>query len=211
MLLVRTIASLLLQTNCYLLIDEDTKQAVVIDAPFGIADQIASELQLHQATLTHVLLTHGHFDHTMDAPTLKQRFDVPILIHDDDRGFATDPESQGIPFELLGISTETFQPDGRLESLQSICVGNVICQIITTPGHTPGGICLYSASENRLFTGDTLFAGSWGRTDYAGGNEEMLRHSLKQLSEFPADTVFFPGHGQSSTIGNERWLARISI
>ncbi len=209
MLTLRTITSFLLQTNCYLLIDEPTKEAILIDAPAGISDDVAHELEKHQAQLSHVILTHGHFDHTMDVPILKRRFGADIWLHESDWPFASDPESQGIPFSYLGVEVESFKPDHILQDAQIISVGSTDLQIIQTPGHTPGGICVYGASENRLFTGDTLFAGTWGRTDYAGGDDSMIVKSLRLLSKIAPSTIFYPGHGQSSTIGSERWLSSV--
>ncbi|MHB1459752.1 MAG: MBL fold metallo-hydrolase [Armatimonadota bacterium] len=209
MLTLRTITSFLLQTNCYLLMDEPTHEAILIDAPAGICDQVAYELEKHQAKLSHVILTHGHFDHTMDAPLLKQRFGADIWLHESDWLFASDPESQGIPFSYLDVEVESFKPDHTLQDSQIISIGNTDFQVIQTPGHTPGGICLYGASENRLFTGDTLFAGTWGRTDYAGGDDNMIVKSLRKLGSIAQSTQFFPGHGQSSTIGSERWLSSL--
>ncbi len=209
MLTLRTITSLLLQTNCYLLVDEPSKEAVLIDAPDGITDQVARELDKYQARLTHIVLTHGHFDHTMDSPILKARFGSDIWMHEADWQFAIEPESQGIPFFYLGVEVDSFTPDHVLDTTQRISIGNTEYEIITTPGHTPGGICLYSASENRLFTGDTLFAGTWGRTDYAGGDETEMAKSLRQLGKMAPSTQFFPGHGQSSTICDEQWLSSV--
>lgn len=209
MLTLRTITSLLLQTNCYLLVDELSKEAVLIDAPDGIADQVTRELERHQATLTHVVLTHGHFDHTMDSPILKARFGADIWLHEADWQFATHPESQDIPFCYLGIEVDSFTPDRTLDTTQLISIGNTEYKIISTPGHTPGGICLYSAAENRLFTGDTLFAGTWGRTDYAGGDDIEIAKSLRQLNTIIPSTQFFPGHGRSSHIKDELWLSSV--
>ncbi len=211
MLRLSTFVSPLLDTNCYLLADDLTHEAVIIDAPYGAADLITPELTAADLKLTMIILTHGHFDHTLDAPSLKQRFDAPIYIHEADSRFLRYPQEQGIPFQALGIEVPSIEPDYCMNISKPISIGSVDYQLIETPGHTPGGICLYSADENRLFSGDTLFAGTWGRTDFTGGNDAIIQASLIRLNQLPADTAFYPGHGSSSTIGAERWLNQLSV
>ncbi|MGE5256005.1 MAG: MBL fold metallo-hydrolase [Hyphomicrobiales bacterium] len=171
---------------CYLVGCEKTRKAVVID-PGTDVERIVSEADQAGLAIRYIVNTHGHGDHTAGSAKLKALTGAPIIIH------ALDAE--GVP-----------QADIRLTGEQDLKVGEITFKIFHTPGHTPGGICLYA--EGNLFTGDTLFVGDSGRTDLPGGHRPTLGASIRRLMRLPDDTVVWPGHDYgptpSSTIGWEK-------
>jgi glyoxylase-like metal-dependent hydrolase (beta-lactamase superfamily II) len=171
---------------CYLVGCEKTRKAVVIDAGAD-AERIASEAEKEGLTIEYVVNTHGHGDHTAGSTRLKALTGAPIMMH--------------------ALDAEAFpQADIRLSDGEDLQVGAITFKILHTPGHTPGGICLYA--EGQLFTGDTLFVGDSGRTDLPGGHRPTLGASIRRLMQLPDDTVVWPGHDYgptpSSTIGWEK-------
>lgn len=175
-----------LGANCYIFGDDKTKEAVVID-PGGNASEIIEAVKSNLLKITAVINTHGHFDHTFDNEALRGYSKSPLLIHEDDG-------------EMLASPPDKYLKDGEVVS-----VGSLRLKVIHTPGHTRGSICLECASEKIIFTGDTLFAGGIGRTDLPGGSEKQIFSSInKKLLICPDDTTIYPGHGPSSTIGEEK-------
>jgi hydroxyacylglutathione hydrolase len=172
------------QANCYILGSKETREGVVID-PGDEALRIVKEIANAGLRITSILITHGHHDHTGAAKELKDILKAPVWIHQLD--------SPG-----LG-----FPPDGTLFDGQEIEVGTYRIKVIHTPGHSPGGVCLYAPGA--VFTGDTLFAGSIGRTDFPGGDHQQLIQGVREKI-FPLgdDLRVYPGHGPASTIGEER-------
>ncbi len=150
-----------------------------------------------------ILLTHSHWDHIADAALLKAHYQIPVLIHPDDAGNLERPGSDRLPCRLNipGVS-----PDGWLEEGAEIPVGALTFKVIHTPGHTPGGVCLYCAAHRLLLSGDTLFKGSMGTLALPTAQPQLMWNSLKKLARLPPDTKAFPGHGPSTTIGAESWL-----
>lgn len=177
-------------TNCYLLLDDETGAAAVVD-PGGSADDIASAVSRAGAKVEMILLTHGHFDHTGAVEKLRALWPgVPVYLHAADRAMLGDP--------IMPPLKETADyGEGDVLSLGSLKI-----QVLHTPGHTPGGVCLLVGDT--LFSGDTLFAGSMGRTDFEGGDEAALFASLKRLGELPGDLQVLPGHMGASTLERER-------
>jgi hydroxyacylglutathione hydrolase len=171
---------------CYLVGCEKTRKAVVID-PGTDVERIVSEADQARLSVQYIVNTHGHGDHTAGSAKLKALTGAAIIIHDLD--------AEGVP-----------QADIRLTGEQDLKVGEITFKIFHTPGHTPGGICLYA--EGNLFTGDTLFVGDSGRTDLPGGHRPTLGASIRRLMRLPDDTVVWPGHDYgptpSSTIGWEK-------
>ena len=172
------------QTNCYILGCKDTSQGLVID-PGDEVLRIVKEITRSGLTIKYILITHGHIDHVGGVPELQRITKAPVLIHRLDAG---------------GLRAT---PDGFLEEGRIIQVGNYSISVIHTPGHSPGGVCLYAPGA--VFSGDTLFAGSIGRTDFSGGSHELLVEGVRRKI-FPLgdDLRVYPGHGPESTIGRER-------
>lgn len=188
-----------LQVNCYILGCEKTRKAVVVD-PGGDVEQILALLQRLNLELQMVINTHGHFDHVGGNRKLLQATGVELLLHESDvvlLGMATQLAA------AYGLSTELSpEPQRLLSGGEIVTVGELEIKILHTPGHTPGGICLHV--EDQLIVGDTLFAGSIGRTDLPGGNHQQLIDGIREkLLPLPAKTVVHPGHGPTTTIGQE--------
>jgi glyoxylase-like metal-dependent hydrolase (beta-lactamase superfamily II) len=156
---------------------EQTREAMVID-PGSDVDRILAEAENRGLTITLIVNTHGHGDHTAGNAALKARTGATVVIHAEDAGGAT-------------------QADVLLDEETALKVGTLSFEVIHTPGHTPGGICLYA--EGNLFTGDTLFVGDSGRTDLAGGHRPTLGASIRRLMKLPDDTVVWPGHDYGPT------------
>ena len=180
-----------LGTNCYLLEDEHTRAAAVID-PGGDGARIEAQLRADGAELKRILLTHAHFDHTGGVAELHAAHpDVPVFLHPAD---ASRLGSQVFP--PIGAPTVPYG-DGDVVKL-----GDLDIQVLHTPGHTPGGVCLLVGDA--LFTGDTLFQGSMGRIDFEGGSYEDIMASLARLAHLPGDFRVLPGHMDASTLERER-------
>lgn len=177
-----------IQTNCYLVEDEATKKALVIDAG-GEPDSILALLDNKGLKLELIIATHGHFDHLEGIRRLKEKTGARFLMHQAD---------------LFGLkTTDTPQPDGFLSDSDIFKVGGLKFEVLHTPGHSPGGICLYNEKEKTLFSGDTLFQGTYGRVDLPFSDETAMISSLKRLLKLPPETMVYPGHGQETTIGAE--------
>jgi hydroxyacylglutathione hydrolase len=173
-----------LMVNCYIVGCKETKEAVVID-PGGDVPKIVSELVKKDLTVRYILNTHGHWDHTDGNDELKRITGAPLLTHAADAGKSSDGT------------------DGFLEEGQEIRFGTYCLRVLHTPGHSPGGVCFHSPGA--VFSGDTLFAGSIGRTDLPGGSyEDLLDGVRKKLFCMEDNTRVYPGHGPLSTIGQEK-------
>lgn len=186
--------------NCYILGCPETKKACVID-PGGEHEKILDALKVHDLTLEVIVLTHGHVDHIGGIAGLAKATGASVAIHEDDADMLVDPRinlSNG-----MGAGAVSLKADRLLKDGDRIDFGNLRLKVIHTPGHTPGGICL-KIGDN-LFTGDTLFLRSVGRTDLPGGDHNALIQSIKKkLYKLPEDTVVYPGHGPESSIGFEK-------
>ncbi len=189
-----------LETNCYILGDEKSKEAVVID-PGGDFEEIEQELEKLQLKVKYLILTHGHFDHTGALAQLKKTTGAEILIHSADAVMLSST-GQAQPFFLEG-SSEDCSADRMLQEGDKIRFGEYSLEVLHTPGHTPGGISL--VIDKIIFTGDTLFCGSVGRADLPGSSYKKLINSIRtKLLSRADDYVIYPGHGPESTIGGER-------
>lgn len=187
---------------CYLLGCEETGKGCVID-PGGDEDKILALCATEKITPEYIVCTHGHPDHVCGNAKIKKATGAKIVMHAEDADFFGRPEVKDY-FSMLGLP-ESPPADVRVKDGDTIQFGNVSLEVIHTPGHTPGGICLYHAPN--LFTGDTLFVEGVGRTDFPGGSTNQLLASIKKkLLTLPAETVVWPGHGYGgscSTIGQE--------
>ena len=186
-------------TNCYILVDNATRQAAVID-PGASADRILAKLKEIGATLSLIIDTHGHWDHIGANQALHDATGAPILIHALDAPLLGDRR-----LNCATLATKNFDggaADRLLKDGDVIDLGELRLTVIHTPGHTPGGICL--RTEDLLFTGDTLFYLSMGRTDLEGGDEAAIMASLARLSQIPEDLRVLPGHETFSTLAVEK-------
>ncbi|MCI6604834.1 MAG: MBL fold metallo-hydrolase [Clostridiales bacterium] len=179
-----------LETNCYLVSDEKSGLCAVID-PATRSAKILETVQAHGWRVGCILLTHAHFDHTGALKSLHAALpDVPIYVHALDADNNTNMSNGNL------VYTDTYA-DGGIVSC-----GGLTFRVLHTPGHTPGSVCLQCGDA--LFTGDTLFAGSYGRTDFIGGDEAAMRRSLARLGRLEGDCTVLPGHGEDSTLDYER-------
>ncbi|HET6170243.1 MAG TPA: MBL fold metallo-hydrolase [Terracidiphilus sp.] len=191
-----------LQCNCSILGDETSREAIVVD-PGGDIARIAAVLEKHQLTVKQIIVTHAHIDHIAGAQRLKQLTGAPILYNQLDLPLV---RMMDIQAGWLGIPTpEVPAPDDTLDDGKLIAISGITGSILHTPGHTEGSVCLYLPQESLLLGGDTLFAGSIGRTDLPGGDTRKILQSIRErLLPLPNDTTVIPGHGSRTTIGAER-------
>lgn len=192
------------QTNCYVLRTGDSAmQCLIVDTGLE-AGELVDFLTEHKLTPVAVILTHGHIDHIAGLVELRKRFSqIKVYIHRLDADMLTNPRSN--LSAMAGCFFRIPSADVLLEDGDTIEQAGLKLQVLLTPGHTPGGICLYSKADGVVFVGDTLFAGSVGRTDFPGGSMTQLIHSIKQkLLPLPDQAIVYPGHGPITTIGTER-------
>jgi glyoxylase-like metal-dependent hydrolase (beta-lactamase superfamily II) len=191
-----------LQCNCTILGDEQTRDAIVVDPGYEVP-RILATLAKHQLTVRQIVVTHAHIDHIASALELKQITGAPILYNAADLPLAAMMEMQAA---WIGVETPTVKPpDHSPADRERITAGSIDAEVLHTPGHTEGSLCLHVASESLLLAGDTLFAGSVGRTDLPGGNHGRLIASIRErLLPLPDSTLVIPGHGPATTIGDER-------
>jgi hydroxyacylglutathione hydrolase len=191
-----------LQCNCSILGDETSHEAIVVD-PGDDIPRIMALLAKHGLSVKQILVTHAHIDHIAGAHRLKQLTGAPILYNQHDLPQVKMMEAQAA---WLGIPTPTVQnPDDTLDDGKLIAVTGLTGSILHTPGHTEGSVCLYLPTHTLLLAGDTLFAGSVGRTDLPGGDTRKLLTSIhERLLTLPDEVTVIPGHGPTTTIGSER-------
>ncbi len=193
------------ETNCYILREsEAAKDCLIVDTGLE-AGALVDFLQKHNLNPAAVVLTHGHADHIAGLVVLRQSFPgIKVYIHKLDAGMLTEAENN--MSTLAGMPFSTEPADGFIEEGDKIEQANIKLEILHTPGHTPGGISLYSREDRLVFVGDTLFAGSVGRTDIPpyGNMEQLIRGIREKLLTLPDETVVCPGHGPSTTIAQEK-------
>ena len=189
-------------TNCYIVQDEKSKETMVID-PAGDVDKIIEMLDILQAKLKYIYLTHCHGDHIGGVQELKERYGGQIVTHRNDAENLRDVNRNLSYYTCLqNIIIET---DARVDDNDLIHLGELQFKIIHTPGHTSGGSCIYCEEEKLLFSGDTLFRGTWGRTDVPTGDfEDIINSITKKLMILPDETIVYPGHGKSTMIREEK-------
>ena len=191
-----------LQANCTLLGDEQTHEAIIVD-PGDEAGRIARKLEQMGLALKQILLTHAHLDHAGAAARLKKLTGAPVWLHPADLPLLNSMDQQAA---WMGLETpEVLPPDGELADGQAVGLEHFPARVIFTPGHTQGSCCLYLEAEKLLIAGDTLFAGSIGRTDLPGGDSDLIMDSLhRRILTLPDETRVICGHGPMTTIGRER-------
>jgi glyoxylase-like metal-dependent hydrolase (beta-lactamase superfamily II) len=192
------------QTNCYVLRNSTTaRDCLIVDTGLE-AGELVDFLRKQKLNPVAVVLTHGHVDHISGLVELREEYpDVKVYIHKLDAGMLTG--AAGNISALMGQPFSTAPADFVCEEGDVIESAGIKLEVIHTPGHTPGGSCLYSKSNGIVFVGDTLFAGSIGRTDFPGGSMNRLIKSIKEkLLTLPDDTIVYPGHGPTTTITQEK-------
>ena len=178
--------------NCYIIQDEETKETMVID-PGGSFSKIEEMLNVLKAKVKYILLTHCHGDHIGAALEVKEKFGGNIVIHRFDEEGLKDPQINMSTH--IGIGDIVLQEDSRLDDGDILHIGKIEFKVIHTPGHTKGSISLYCEEEKLLFSGDTMFRGSWGRTDLPTSSfEEIIDSITNKLMKLPEDTIVYPGH-----------------
>lgn len=186
-----------IDNNNYLIIDEESKEAALIDCS-AVDNDIRAELKAQGATLKYILLTHGHFDHIAG---LRPNFNVPVLMHQNDQGWVN-KVNQYMP--MMGMPEMTVPKiDKYIEDGEIIKLGNTEIKVIHTPGHTQGGVCFYV--DGKLFSGDTIFREAVGRCDLEGGDFDQIVDSIEtKIFTLPPETVIYPGHGRMTSVEWEK-------
>jgi hydroxyacylglutathione hydrolase len=187
-----------LQVNCYVVYDDKSLDALVIDAG-DEPDKILKFVKSKNLKVSRIICTHAHFDHTGGIATLREKTGAKVMLHIDDLEIYSRIESQGA---LWGFHVvQPPHPDLFLRDGEEVVIGEAKLKVMHTPGHSPGGICL--VADGIVFTGDTVFAGSIGRTDFYGGSIEALKVSFKKVLSLPPETKLLPGHGNWTTVEDE--------
>lgn len=190
------------RTNCYFAVNEDTNEALIVD-PGDDADLLSAKIKQRNLKPAAVLLTHGHFDHAGAAEAVAREFGILIYAHEKEKETLENP-AVNLCIMIGGPKTayhaDVFVKDGEMLELAGFLI-----RVLYTPGHTAGGCCYYIEKEQAVFSGDTLFCGSIGRTDFPGGNHGTLIRSIReQLFSLPGQTNVYPGHEDTTTIGWEK-------
>ena len=188
-------------TNCYLLCNMDIKECVLID-PADSQDEISRMIDESGCSLKGILLTHGHFDHIMAADAVRDKYGVKVYASCDEKNTLEQPHiNLGEAYGLkLSVKADVWHKDGEILKLAGFDI-----EALHTPGHTEGGSCYYIREIGVLFSGDTLFCGSFGRTDFPGGSmSEIVRSIKEKVMVLPDDTKVYPGHGEGTSVGYER-------
>jgi glyoxylase-like metal-dependent hydrolase (beta-lactamase superfamily II) len=200
-MLLRTLPVGRIRANCYVLVCERTRAALVID-PGDDLETIQAALASLNAQVSLIALTHYHFDHVLAADGLRRASGAQIAIHRADAALLAKPPAL---FRFLPGATVSVAADRLLEEGDKLAVGDLTLEVLATPGHTPGGVSFWLAAERLVFTGDTLFREGVGRTDFPGSDSELLLRSIRErLFALPDATLVYPGHGPQTTIGHER-------
>ncbi len=197
-----------LATNCYIV--AGGKNCIIID-PADSPEFIAEEIQRKNLLPKAIVATHGHFDHILGVAGIQLIFQIPFLINRKDGFLITNAQNSAQKWLNRKIEEPNPKIDKFLENKDKIKIGDEILEVIETPGHTPGSICLYNKKNKIIFTGDLLFKNGVGRTDFSYGDENLLKKSLKKIFKLPPDTIIYPGHGPLTKIKDEKqkFLAKL--
>ncbi len=192
-------------TNCYIAVNSETMEAIVVD-PGDSGDRLAEVLVKEGAKPVAILLTHGHFDHAAGIEDFKKAYpeqEIPVYTCEKERDVLSDP-SVNLSRGMNG-RPESYKADVFLKDEDEVTLAGYLVRLLFTPGHTPGGCCFYLPEADTLFSGDTLFCGSVGRTDFPGGSMSTLVRSIRdKLFVLPDETKVYPGHDSITTIGDEK-------
>lgn len=189
-------------TNCYIVLDENSKEAMVID-PAGDVDKIEEMIKILDGKLKYIYLTHCHADHIMGVMELKNECGGKILIHRYDSEGLNNSDINLSPY--IGMGRIELEADSRIDDGDLLHLGELEFKVIHTPGHTKGGSSLYCEKEKCLFSGDTIFRGTWGRTDLPTSNREEIMDSIvNKLMKLPENTIVYPGHGMMTMLKDEK-------
>ena len=189
-------------TNCYIIQDEETKEAMVID-PAGELEKIEEMLNILEVKLKYIYLTHCHADHIGSAAELNKKYGAKILIH---RNGVENLEKEEIVLNgYIGADKIMLEPDSRIDDEDLIHIGNIEFKVLYTPGHTNCSTSLYCEEHKMLFSGDTIFRGAWGRTDLPTSSfEDIIKSITDKIITLPDDTIIYPGHGKSTIVKEEK-------
>lgn len=189
-------------TNCYIIVDEETKETMVVD-PAGEEETIIDMLDILEAKLKYIYLTHCHGDHTGAVVGLQNKYGAKVLIQRRESENLRNPEITLNYY--IGVPDIRLEEDSRIDDGDLIHLGNVEFKVIHTPGHTNGSTSLFCEKEKMLFSGDTMFRGTWGRTDLPTGSlNDIINSITDKLLILPDDTIVYPGHGKSTMIREEK-------
>ena len=203
---IKTIVCGAYQENAYLLLSNESTDAVLID-PGDDLEKLKSAIAESGHVLRAILLTHGHFDHILAAQPLSRITGAQVYVHEKDNEMLSSGYLSGYnPACSVQPMPQDFEGDILEEKFS---LGGIEFEILHTPGHTPGSVCYYDAKNNTLFSGDTLFFAGFGRMDLPGGSPAQMRSSLRKLFKLPANTAVHCGHGDSTTIGTEKGRYRL--
>ena len=189
-------------TNVYFLVNDETNETVIVD-PADQAEKIMDHIASKGLIPKAIYLTHGHFDHILACEDLKRANHIPVYAMEDEKETLANP-GQNLTEWYSDVFTISMEADRWLKDGEYLDVAGLPCEVIATPGHTPGGCCYYFPEEKILVCGDTLFEGSYGRTDFPGGSFRKLHQSMLRLFTLPDDVIALPGHGSATTIGTEK-------
>ena len=191
-----------IETNLFLVIEKASNHVMIVDGPPDSFDAAVREIESRDLTPEMILITHGHWDHIGDADALRNHYQIPTLVHDGDRHKLENPTYGDI---------QGFAPDQIIAEGDRVQLGDVGFDVLHTPGHSPGQVSLYSAGEKIMIGGDTLFPGGYGTIEIADASAEQTVETIRRLLDLPDDTVVYPGHGLTTTIGAERhWMERVA-
>lgn len=185
--------------NTYLIADKNTREGAVID-PGGDVKDLMKHVKDNFIEVKYIILTHGHGDHIGCVPELKKATNACIIAHSDEKEILLD-KKKNLSYRMHCVPTE-FEADKYVNEGDSVNLGDLKLKFIHTPGHTKGGMCIKVG--NHMFTGDTLFAGSMGRTDLYSGDNKQMQKSLSRLKNYEDDIIVYPGHGPNTTMGIEK-------